>query len=299
MPCVVGPYTTISCTLRLKTNSIRINTKGTDSANNYPRHTDPPDDRFVDFVENNIPVKAAIAASNAQNDSGVFELNFRDERYLPFEGAGAISEWSLELFNDNDSDFGKPLRQFDYSTVSDAILHVKYTAREDAGAFKSAAVAHLREYFRNDEVTPALRMFNLRQEFPTQWHRFLNPTNPEEGNVFELEMSQSLFLFRDEGKKLKVNAIWLLARCTETGDYDVVLTSASAGSNTMTLHPDNEYGGLHSKNQEINADIVPTGPPDKWQLKMSRPGGGNLQEDPVKKVMEVEDLMLVLGYTWE
>jgi hypothetical protein len=33
----------------------------------------------------------SIATSHAQNDSGMFELNFRDERYLPFEGAGAIS----------------------------------------------------------------------------------------------------------------------------------------------------------------------------------------------------------------
>jgi hypothetical protein len=39
----------------------------------------------------------SIAASTA-HDSGVFELNFRDERYLPFEGAGAInSTWTLDL----------------------------------------------------------------------------------------------------------------------------------------------------------------------------------------------------------
>jgi hypothetical protein len=89
----------------------------------------------------------AMAASNAQNDSGVFELNFRDERYLPFEGAGAVSSWSLEIFNDSGADFGKSLRQFDYSTISDAILHIKYTARENAGPFKSGAVQNLRDYF--------------------------------------------------------------------------------------------------------------------------------------------------------
>ena len=134
LPCVVGPYTTISCTLRLLKNSIRINATGA----GYARKID--DD--ARFAENHIPVNA-IAASNAQNDSGVFELSFRDERYLPFEGAGAISNWSLELFNDNSLDFGKALRQFDYSTISDSILHVKYTAREDAGEFKDEAVAHL------------------------------------------------------------------------------------------------------------------------------------------------------------
>lgn len=35
----------------------------------------------------------AIAASTAQNDSGRFQLDFRDEKYLPFEGAGAVSLW--------------------------------------------------------------------------------------------------------------------------------------------------------------------------------------------------------------
>ena len=147
--------------MRLLKNSIRINT--TNGDNGYPRNTDdqglPADDER--FIENNIPVKA-IAASTAQNDSGVFELNFRDERYLPFEGAGAISEWSLELFNDPPAnnpdpanpDFGRPLRQFDYSTITDVVLHVKYTAREDAGLFKNSAVSHLREYFDEDGSEP-------------------------------------------------------------------------------------------------------------------------------------------------
>jgi len=313
LPCVVGPYTTISCTLRLLKNSIRINTANGDG---YPRNTDeqdlPADDSR--FIENNIPVKA-IAASNGQNDSGVFELSFRDERYLPFEGAGAVSEWSLELFSDLPSnnpdpgnpDFGKFLRQFDYSTISDAILHVKYTAKEDAGAFKNGAVAHLRDYFSQDGATSSLRMFNLRQEFPTQWHRFLNPTNPTNGNIFELEMSPSLFRILDGEKTLKVNTIWLLARCTDAGSYDVVMTPPlpeppPAGANTMTLAPVNQYGGLHFSQRDVAAlgiEVVPTDPPVKWQLKMTRPGGGNLQEDPVKKVMEVEDVLLVLGYEWE
>ena len=305
LPCVVGPYSTVSCTLRLLKNSIRINTANGD--NGYPRNTDDQglpssDDRFI---ENNISVKA-IAASNAQNDSGVFELSFRDERYLPFEGAGAISEWSLELFSDlpannpdpGNPDFGKPLRQFDYSTIPDAILHVKYTAREDAGVFKNGAVAHLRDYFSQDGATHSLRMFNLRQEFPNQWHSFLHPANQADGNIFEFEMLPSLFPVLGQGKTLKINTIWLMARCTDPGSYTVVMTSPP-GSDTMTLAPVNQYGGLHFSQKDVAAEVVPTAPPVKWQLKMTRPGGGNLQEDPVKKVMEVEDVLLVLGYEWE
>lgn len=318
LPCVVGPYTTISCTLRLLKNSIRVNTGNGD--NGYPRNTDdeglPADDGR--FIESNIPVKA-IAASNAQNDSGVFDLSFRDERYLPFEGAGAISQWSLELFTDlpannpdpGNPDFGRPLRQFDYGTISDAILHVKYTAREDAGPFKNGAISHLRDYFSEDGATRSVRLFNLRQEFPTQWHRFLNPTNAAIGNTFELEMAPSLFRILDQEKTLKVNMIWLLTRCTDTGNYSVELmliplppAPPPLGSETFKLAPVDQYAGLHFSQKDVSAspspiEIVPTDPPVKWQLKMTRPGGGNLQEDPVKKVMEVEDVLLVVGYEWE
>ena len=49
----------------------------------------------------------------------------------------------------------------------------------------------------------------------------------------------------------------------------------------------------------LNDEIVPTDPPVKRQLKMTHPGGGNLMEDAVKKVMEVEDILLVLGYEWD
>ncbi|RPJ61520.1 MAG: hypothetical protein EHM23_06595, partial [Acidobacteria bacterium] len=301
LPCVAGPYTTISCTLRLLKNNIRINTNGD---NGYPRNTDddglPADDPR--FVENNIPVKA-VAVSSGQNDSGVFELNFRDERYLPFEGAGAISEWSLELFNDgspNNGDFGRSLRQFDYNTITDAVLHVRYTAREEGGAFKDGAIAQLRTYFSQDDHTPSLLMLNLRRDFPTQWSRFLNPVNPANGNVFELEMSPALFPIRDTGKVLRINTISFLARCADERGYDVTLTPPPpAGPSTITLDRNNDYGGLHFRETDAaGIEIVPTDPPATWRIRITNPDGVNLTEDPVKKVMEVEDVILVIGYQW-
>jgi hypothetical protein len=299
LPCVTGPYTSVSCTLRLLKNSVRITTNGD---NDYPRNTDeeglPADDPR--FVEHTIPVKA-IAASSGQNDSGVFELNYHDERYLPFEGAGAISEWSLELFSDPaDPDFGRPLRQFDYDTIADVVLHLKYTAREDAGPFKNSAVTHLRTYFSMNGTTPAVQMFDLRHDFPTQWSRFLHPTNPANGNVFELDISSDRFRMRDAGHLLKVNTIILLARCTDAGNYGVVMTPPPpAGSNTMSLARSNQYGGLHVAQKDVSdIEIAPTDPPVPWQMKMTRPGGGNLTEDPVKQASEVEDVWLVLGYKW-
>ena len=311
LPCVTGPYTTIACTLRLLKNGIRIITANGD--NGYPHNTDdqglPSDDDR--FVENNIPFKA-IAASNAQNDSGVFELSFRDERYLPFEGAGAISDWSRELFSDLPSnnpdpanpDFGRPLRQFAYKSILDAILHIKYTAREDAGPFKNGAIAHLRDYFSQDGATPSLRMLNLRNEFPTQWNRFLNPSNPAKGNVFELEMSPELFPFRDEKKRVKINSVWLLACARDGENYTAVfnppLPAAPAGSDTFKLAQVNQYGRLYFGQKDVSAANVTVdliAPPVKWLLKMTNPANPNgiLNTDPA----EVEDVLLVFGYEWE
>jgi hypothetical protein len=291
MPCVVGPYTSISCTLRLTKNGIRVNT---DTGAGYPRSTDdqglPQDDDR--FVENNIPVKT-IAASNGQNDSGVFELNFRDERYLPFEGAGAISSWTLELFNDStNSDFGRALRQFDYGSITDVILHVKYTAREDAGAFRNEAVSHLREYFAGDGTTPSIRMLNFRQELPTQWYRFLNPPNPADGNALEWNMSPDLFRILDGKKTLTIKTVWILARCTRTGSYNTELTPPSAGPSTASLTEAAEFGGLRFHQASgLGIEINLSDPPAKWKLKMTGPSG-QLQNG------DVADLYLVLGYEW-
>jgi hypothetical protein len=117
-------------------------------------------------------------------------------------------------------------------------------------------------------------------------------------------MSPGLFRVLDTGKTLKINTISLLARCTNAGTYDVVLTPPlpappPAGSNTMALARVTQYGGLHFGQKATGIDLIPTDPLVQWQLKMSRPGGGNLQEDPVTRGMEVEDVLLILGYEWE
>lgn len=75
IPCVVGPYTSVNCTVALVTNKVRIDNSAADSAD-YIK-----DSHFLVNV-------AASIASSAQNDSGLFTLNFKDERYLPFEGSG-------------------------------------------------------------------------------------------------------------------------------------------------------------------------------------------------------------------
>jgi hypothetical protein len=108
IPCIVGPYTSLNCTLRLLEHKFRTNAIAKDKGD-YPEKMDETDDRFSTV---NVPI-TSIAVSSMEEESGVFELNFHDERYLPFEGAGATSKWRIELPD--------KLRQFDYDTISDVI----------------------------------------------------------------------------------------------------------------------------------------------------------------------------------
>jgi hypothetical protein len=100
----------------------------------------------------------SIVTSSTQSDTGTFESNLRDERYLPFEGAGVISTWAIALP-------AKP-RQFDYDTIVDLILTIRYTARP--GALADAVTPAVQDWLKAN----AARLFSLRHEFATEWARF-------------------------------------------------------------------------------------------------------------------------------
>ncbi|SFK87173.1 hypothetical protein SAMN05216302_101845 [Nitrosomonas aestuarii] len=169
IPCIVGPHTSLNCTLRLLKHEYR-NSK---IAANYAKNMEEADERFI---TNPIPT-TAISVSHGQNDSGVFELSFQSERYLPFEGAGAISTWRLELSQD--------FRQFDYQTITDVVMHLRYTSSEGGDVMKAEAVKQLNNYVSKAEdlskTEGLFRMFSLPHEFPNEWHRLFYPP-PVAGN---------------------------------------------------------------------------------------------------------------------
>ncbi len=161
LPCVVGAYTSVSAKLSLVSNRYRKNLNPDNGAGTGYLEDPGNDERFV----YNVGAIQSIAASTSQNDNGVFELNFKDERYLPFEGTGAVSTWRLEL--------PRQVRQFNYGTISDVILHVKYTAREGGSKLRGLAEASLKD--RLDAVKQQLGQtglhlaLNLKQDLPAEW----------------------------------------------------------------------------------------------------------------------------------
>lgn len=168
IPCISGPYTSINATLTLQRSSVRISPLLTDGE--YPRDGDDAQ-RFNDHFGS----VQSVVMSSANQDSGLFETNLRDDRYLPFEGSGAISAWRLEL--------PAELPLFNHDTIADVVLHLRYTAREGGVPLRTAAVIDLKQKVADATATGSVRLFSMRHEFPTEWARFtavrLNAQAPE------------------------------------------------------------------------------------------------------------------------
>jgi hypothetical protein len=249
IPCVVGPYTSINCTLTLLSNRARTTATPVQPYRKDPNDLD--DDRFsLSFA-----AQQSIATSHAQNDSGLFELNFRDERYLPFEGAGAISEWQIEL--------PKTTNAFDFNSISDVVLHLKYTARDGGESLRTAAREDRKQVIHDAALSPLARLFSLKAEFPTDWYRFLHPDEPQAGQEYlhkiavDLTMERFPFLFRGEQLELNSTTLFLKLRPGFTYDDGTRLSLMLNQSPVDLLKQGSPTGDLPSVTRPLNGASVP------------------------------------------
>jgi hypothetical protein len=138
IPCIVGPNTNINCCLTLLKEIRRSKTDNGKKLSLSTASDIPSDER------------PGIATSTANNDSGMFEINFNSEKYLPFEGYGAVSRWKVSLPVETN--------HFDRTSISDVILNITYYAQEY-------------DQVHPQEKQTFVRIVSVRHEFPSEWHR--------------------------------------------------------------------------------------------------------------------------------
>jgi hypothetical protein len=218
IPSVVGPYTSVSCALSLLKSSLRKSPLPKDGE--YARQGSE-DDRFVDYSG----AIQSIVTSGAVADGGLFETNLRDERFLPFEGAGAESAWKLELPNPQD------YPAFDYATISDVILHVRYTARQ--GVDQTKVKTALDNLFQHAGQSNLALLFSLRHDFSMEWAAFVNGAN-----AFAATIRKDYFPYFTQGKQITITGLDLykedMTAHHSVGD-PAAATSALAGQQLFTL----------------------------------------------------------------
>ncbi|MBC7822247.1 MAG: insecticidal toxin protein, partial [Planctomycetaceae bacterium] len=196
IPCVSGPHTSVNCTLTMLKSSIR---KNSSLVGNIYAREGAEDGRFSDHFGS----LQSIVTSSGQNDSGLFETNLRDERYLPFEGSGVVSEWQLQL--------PAEIRQFDYNTIADVIVHLRYTAREGGGLLRNEAVANLTTLINSAQATGSVRLLSIRHEFPSEWAKFQNQP-PSQRYELVLNLRLEHYPFWSQNRNVSVKRVDLVAR---------------------------------------------------------------------------------------
>jgi hypothetical protein len=197
LPCVVGPHTSIAATLRMMRSLLR----------------DAPDAArpLADVPLRHAPT---IAASSAQGDAGVFEFSFRDERLLPFEGMGAVSSWNLRL--------PREMRPFKYDTISDVVLRISYTARQDDGLRASVDTQNGVIFARLRDAAPRVAL-SLRRDFPTAWAKFQNDPPIDGRYAFPVSLTEMSYPF------------WLRERVDAQEDLGVHVLFERAAARTIDV----------------------------------------------------------------
>jgi hypothetical protein len=228
LPGVVGPYTPVCIKMTLLSNSVRVdNTPGTPRT--YARNTDSKgnptyDSRFLD----NYAAMQYIATSTGVNDSGLFELNLKDERYLPFERAGVIATWQIE--------FTSIFPQFDRDSVTDFVLDYGYTSRDGGALFQAVAAesvqSQLKTAMTNSGLT-LMRGFDARRDFPSQWYKFLNPANPADLQSLVMDITDRWPFFTN-GLTVKISHVVMVAQAPPVNNGAARLSNLYLSGNKLS-----------------------------------------------------------------
>jgi hypothetical protein len=125
-----------------------------------PQDTPPP------TIRTNWKSQQQIAlSSHAQGDvnSGMFELRFDSDQFLPFEGTGVVSRWRLELCG--------PPGAYDLRNLAGVTITLKYTALQGGDAFRASVRGLLKP-------SDSVRCFSLSTDFADVWQAFIGGDDP-------------------------------------------------------------------------------------------------------------------------
>ncbi|MBK8251144.1 MAG: hypothetical protein IPK82_00550 [Polyangiaceae bacterium] len=169
---------TVQCEVALLSSKIRKSAALNGSA--YAEAAGGQDSRFsIDPT-----AVEALSTTTADDDAGMFQLDLRDEKLLPYEGRGVLSTWRVEVPADQN--------RFALHRIADVVLHVRYTSRDAGDLLKSKAKNHLnastlqrvRVISAKTVAHEAFASFGQGQDNPPPAHRLEIPVTREGFHTF-------------------------------------------------------------------------------------------------------------------
>ena len=202
---------------------------------------------------------------------------------MPFEGAGAVSEWRLELPPSNN--------QFDLSTISDVIMHIRYTAVPSSNQrLIDEAKA------QPDRILPqaGVRHLVLNQEFSTAWHRFMHPAGEGEQVLkFTLKKDHLPFYARNK-HAIHLTHAFLLVDGVASGSYEVKMTVPGGAAHEEMMAPDPAYGDLPTMKKSDFATETPV--LGDWQLQIRQAAHSDYRS---LSPDDIQHAYLIVGFSLE
>ena len=283
IPAVVGPYQNIHATLTQEKNKTLI-------------QPDPDAVRYLLTGEGEEPetgilrqdwrVNEQIAISKGVNDSGMFVLNFQDERYLPFEGTGAISDWTLEM--------PKVTNRIDFESITDVIVTLSYTALQGGSTIYDAVKETLTTF-------AGKRLFSLAQQFSSAWYQFMNPGSSATEQTLSFRALANMFpmnLTNYTVKQIHIQMV-LTENANASGFKSPMNVKIEKGGSTLLDDTINlqEQGGIvsGSLDDEVNvSDFLDS----SWSLSMDKgtANGPLRDENGFLDPIQVTNIGLVVTY---
>lgn len=132
LPAVIAPYQNLCATLTQTANKVLLK----DDIQGI-KYLLGKSQQSVPQVRENWMTNQQIAVSQGVNDSGMITVNFGSERYLPFQGTGAVSDWELEIPSDSNPGI--------LASLSDVIIELHYTAYPGNSSFKNTVQQLLKQ----------------------------------------------------------------------------------------------------------------------------------------------------------
>ncbi|WP_264336191.1 Tc toxin subunit A-related protein [Wolbachia endosymbiont (group B) of Chorthippus brunneus] len=256
IPAVVGPYENVHASLQQTSSQVILKSDSAINAIKYLVNPSEEEQPETDLLRVNWKPNQEIAISKADQDSGLFELSFGDERYLPFEGTGAVSTWELSL--------PQATNRFDIGTISDVIIHLDYTAL-NGGEALSSQVKNLNQlkYYLGTLV------MNLSSVYPEEWEKFKQQAK---GRSSELKFKLSSEIFPVHVKNPSVDL-------NKENNIYVIPTTPDMSRITIKL---NNYNWERNSKKIVNPSLTIG---SDWSIKINN-----------ADISKIEEIMIMVPY---
>jgi len=263
----------VKCTLTMLKNSVRLTT---DISQGYPRLPSPQTDpRFTD----RFGAVQSIVTGNAQDDPGLFNTNITsnlsDTRYLPFEGAGTVSSWHLEMRQQNN--------EVDLTTVGDVLIRFYYTALYGGDTFKQT----VEDALVSNQPTQGFKILSVQNDFANAWTSFFTPSAGNDQTLV-LNVNNSKFPTWARSHTIAITnlSVYVLSL---TGGSFVLQPQAPLPTTNITIQPPASI-----PNVAVGTVAVPAGTgPGTWTLKLRQSAAVDFRSLTAN---QIGDIILLINF---